>query len=98
MSPPPFLEALFWDVQFRELDVRRDMDLIIARIAEYGTDEAVRWMRDHYSDNEISQALEIRSAEISRRTLGLWRLWLGKPEDWCAKTPSRPLKGIFWRR
>jgi hypothetical protein len=97
MPPPESLRPLFWDVAFESLDVERDQDTIIARIAEHGTDEAVRWMRRSYPDAEIARALEARVATLSGRTLGLWRIWLRKPEDWCAKTPSRPLKGSFWK-
>ncbi|MBI4603991.1 MAG: hypothetical protein HY721_18705 [Planctomycetes bacterium] len=97
MALPELLKPFFWDVDFGELRLEEHRDLIISRIAEHGTDEAVRWLKATYGDAEIAGALESRRAQLSPRTLALWRLWLKKPEDWCAKTPSRPLKGVFWR-
>ena len=97
MSLPGFLKTVFWDVRFEELDARRDRDAIVARIAEYGTDETVRWMQENYTPGEIAESLERECHRVSARTLNLWRLWLRKPEDWCRKTPSRPLKGVFWK-
>ena len=97
MPLPETLRPLFWDLEFERLDPERDRGTIVPRIAEYGTDEAVRWLRAAYSDDEIAAALEVGCHLVSRRTLGLWALWLKKPEDWCAKIPSRPLKGAFWK-
>jgi hypothetical protein len=94
---PEFLRVLFWDLELERLDPRRDRRRIIARIAEYGTDEAVRWLRTSYSPGEIADALERERRLVSRRTRNLWRLWLGKDEDWCTEIPSRPLRGKFWR-
>ena len=97
MPIPDTFRMLFWDIDFDALESERDRDAIVARIAEHGTDEAVRWLRKTYTDAEIGTALEARRSTLSRRTVNLWALWLGKPEDWCAETPSRPLKGVFWR-
>jgi len=97
MPLPEVLRPLFWDMDVERLDPARDRDTIIPRIAEYGTDEAVRWLRATYGDEEIAPALEAGCHLVSRRTLNLWALWLKKPEDWCARIPSRPLKGSFWK-
>jgi len=94
---PPELKGVFWDVRFEELDVSTHRDLIVGRVVEYGTDAAVRWLRATYKDPEIAEAIENERPRLSERSLGLWRLWLHKPEDWCKSTPSRPLKGKFWR-
>ncbi len=94
---PAFLKPLFWDLSFEDLDALRHRSLIVARIAEHGTDEAVRWLLSSYPDETIAEALEEMQSRVSRWTMNLWRLWLSKPEDWCARIPSRPLKGAFWR-
>jgi hypothetical protein len=96
MPIPDAFRLLFWDVDFDALDSDHDRDTIVARIAEHGTDEAVRWLRKIYTDAEIGMALEARRSSLSRRTVNLWALWLGKSADWCAEIPSRPLKGVFW--
>jgi hypothetical protein len=97
MPIPDAFRVFFWDLDFDALDAGDDRDTVVSRLAEHGTDEAVRWVRKTYTDAEIGLALEARRSSLSRRTLNLWALWLGKPEDWCAEIPSRPLKGVFWR-
>ncbi len=97
VSLPEFLKILFWDVDFDQLDSLKDRNFVVARVAEYGTDEAVRWLRKTYSNNEIAQALEASLHLVSQKTIGLWKLWLNRPEDWCKEIPSRPLRGNFWR-
>jgi len=94
---PEFLRVQFWDVDFEKMDTRKDRDLIVARVTEYGTDDAVRWLRETYSNEEIAGALEASLHLVSRRTIGLWKLWLNQPEEWCKEIPSRPLRGSFWR-
>jgi hypothetical protein len=100
MRPPELLRVFFWDVDFDRLDCNEHADLIVTRVAEYGTDEAVRWLRASYEPATIAAALERNLHRVSSQTLGLWRLWLGKPEGWCTseKTASRPLSGLFWKR
>ncbi len=97
MPLPAGLEAFFWDVRTDAIDPRADRDFVISRIAEHGDDAAIRWLRRTYDEREIAAALEARRSALSARTVGLWRIWLRKPEDWCARMPSRPLKGVFWR-
>ena len=97
MGLPGFLRPFFWDVHFARLDQCKDRHFIVARIAEFGTDRAIRWLRSAFSAEEIAQSLEKARSLVSPRTISLWRLWLEKPEDWCAEVPSRPLKGIFWK-
>ena len=96
MSLPESLRAFFWDLEFERLHPERDRSIIVPRIAEHGTDDAIRWLRATYRDDEIAAALEAGCHRVSRRTLNLWALWLKKPEEWC-KIPSRPLKGVFWK-
>ncbi len=38
MPLPRFLIGFFWDLEFSRLDQKAHRDLIIARLAEYGTD------------------------------------------------------------
>ena len=81
MNLPSSLNAIFWDLDFETLCTERDRDIIISRIAEYGTDEAVSWLWSRYSQAEIAQAIESRFHLLCRQTLNLWRLWLKKPEN-----------------
>lgn len=97
VRPPEDLRPLFWDMRFESLGEPRFRSLVVARIAEYGTDRAVRWLQESCTPAEIAAGLEEQPSSLSARTLSLWRLWLGKPEEWCRTSPSRPLKGRFWK-
>ena len=95
MPIPDTFRVLFWDIDFDALDSERDRDTIVARIAEHGTDEAVRWLRKTYTDAQIGTALEARRSNLSRRTVNLWALWLGKPEDLVRGDPLTPAQRRF---
>jgi hypothetical protein len=88
---------MLWDLEFEKVRLPHDADLVIARVAEFGTDEAVSWLRETFSPSEVGEALERRAHHLSKRTRDLWRVLLSKEEDWCLTIPSRPLRGTFFR-
>ena len=49
---------IFWDVNIEKLDVKKNRDLIIKRIAVYGRDNDVKLMFKMYKKNEIKKILK----------------------------------------
>ena len=48
-----FRQTLFWDVDPATIDPQKHAKYIIERILEFGNDEEVRWMFNHYSREMI---------------------------------------------
>ena len=57
MRLPEDLRPLFWDVAFEELEVGKDRDFIVSRLAESGTDRAVRWLQTAYETRDADMVL-----------------------------------------
>ena len=49
--------ALFWDVDFDQLDWEKYAHWVIVRVFERGDVEDIRQVRRHYGDAEVKQAL-----------------------------------------
>ena len=62
----------FWDVDLSLLDASKDMDFIIVRVLERGTDAEIRHIETVYSQQEIISALE-NTKGVSKKTLNFYK-------------------------
>jgi len=72
-----FRPALFWDTNPAKIDVQKNAQYIIERIADFGNDKEARWALDFY-DRELLQRVISRSRCLRPRTKTLWTLLLKK--------------------
>ena len=77
---PQFLEKYFWDVDFEKVDLKKYPKDIIGRILQYGNEEAVRWLRAHFSRDEIADVL-IHYRFVSPKSANFWSLIYDIPKD-----------------
>lgn len=68
-----FREALFWDVDPKDIDEEKHAVYIIERIMEFGNDAEVRWMWERYPHDLLSK-IAGRSRVLRGRTRSLWQL------------------------
>ena len=71
-----FREALFWDTDPRNIDIKKHSRYIIERILEFGGPEETRWLFKHYSKEEIKRVMDLPRAQISSKSKSLWSLVL----------------------
>jgi len=89
---PADVRWLFWDVDPEAVDVRRDADLVLVRVLEFGRLVDVRWVLATYGRERIHRFFrETGHPELSDRTLTFWRVALHAEEERWARPPS-------WRR
>lgn len=62
----------FWDVDLNLLDASKDMDFIIVRVLERGTDAEIQHVETVYSQQEIVAALESTKG-VSKKTLNFYK-------------------------
>jgi hypothetical protein len=62
----------FWDVDLNLLDESKDMDFIIVRVLERGTDDEIQYIETTYSQQEIVAALESTKG-VSKKTLNFYK-------------------------
>jgi len=58
---PKEFRRVFWDVNPHTLDIWRDADFILECVLEYGTWDAVKCVREIYSDDELRPFFLLRS-------------------------------------
>ncbi len=96
---PEFLRPLFWEYRFRDLSWERDRDLVIDRVLEHGTLDAIRWLRAQAGDQALSEWLTRRhGAGISKRRLRFWEVILDIPHRRVNAWLRRPERAIWDNR
>lgn len=70
-----FRQALFWDVNPKNIDPKKHDQYIIERILDLGNDREVRWLWNFYS-RSLLKKIVAKSRCLRARTKNLWTLLL----------------------
>jgi hypothetical protein len=95
LDMPDDLRALFWDYDTDRLSWELSRHTIVLRLLEKGGLRAVRWLRQHLSDEEIREFIVLRRGRgISPRRLRFWSLLLEIPrrdvDEWIETARRDP--------
>ncbi len=95
---PSFLRPLFWDCDPEGVDITKDAWLIMARTMERGTWEAMTWLRETYSREQLAAFLRARGSRVlPARDLSYWALICGIAEpEWRAWLAGRSQHHAVW--
>jgi hypothetical protein len=72
-----FRQELFWDVDPKKIDVKKNAQYIIERVADFGRDNEVRWVFNFYDRSLLSKVIN-KSRCLRPRTKALWLALLTK--------------------
>ena len=94
-SLPESLQILFWDYNFEALSWSSDRDLIIRRILQAGSWEAVQWLRTTAGDDNLRTWLEVHAGgRLTPRQLRFWELILDlrreQVDTWIVAVANNP--------
>ncbi|MFQ5792107.1 MAG: hypothetical protein ACE5JI_16680, partial [Acidobacteriota bacterium] len=70
---PQHLRPFFWDIDPASFDPKSYPQYTIARILEHGDRQAVRWLKDMFSEDEIKNVI-LSEGRLSRRSATFWAL------------------------
>lgn len=70
-----FRQELFWDTNPKKIDVKKNAQYIIERVADLGNDKEARWVLDFYSKRLLRKIIA-KSRCLRPRTKTLWTLLL----------------------
>jgi hypothetical protein len=84
---PAALARLFWDHPVHELDLGRDRDLIVRRVATEGGLREIRMLRSRVGDEVIREVILRTGARgLSPQRIRFWQLLLdvpaGRADSW----------------
>lgn len=77
---PKELHPLFWDVNLLEFNPLAYPDYTIFRVLEYGDMDAVEWLRQQFSEDEILRVLRTER-RLTPKSANFWRLVYDIPTD-----------------
>ena len=66
---------MFWDTDPKRIDVKKNAQYIIERIADFGNDKEARWALDFYNKRVLRKVIS-KSRCLRPRTKALWMLLL----------------------
>jgi hypothetical protein len=69
-----FRQALFWDVNPKNIDPKKHSQYIIERILDLGNDKEVKWLLGFYSKRKLKNVVA-KSRCLRPRTKTLWTLF-----------------------
>lgn len=77
---PPQYQALFWDVDIDQINLKASARYIIERVLEFGGLDAFYWIQNIYQTKLIIETL-IASRKISEKSKNFWLIWLGANKE-----------------
>lgn len=54
---PSSFQRLFWSVNVKSLDLKKDKEYIITQILNYGTEKELKWLIRIYPEEEIKKVI-----------------------------------------
>lgn len=73
MTIPPYLRSFFWDINTDNFDPASYPEYTIFRLLEYGNEEAVGWLKENFSEEQIRDVIRTER-RLSRRSANYWAL------------------------
>lgn len=70
---PSSFQRLFWSVNVKSLDLKKDKEYIITQILNYGTEKELKWLFRIYPEEEIKKVIRNpRRGVWFRKVLNFW--------------------------
>jgi hypothetical protein len=85
---PSQLQPLFWDTNLATFNPSAHPDYTIFRVLEFGDDDAVAWMKEMFSEEEIRRVLRTER-RLSPKSANFWALIYEIPDDQVAALAYR---------
>jgi len=73
MALPSKIKRILWDVDCEKIDMRKHKGFVIARIAEKGSWEDVKWLKKNYSLPVIKKYV-LQSKNTSPKVKNFWKI------------------------
>ncbi|MGI8783718.1 MAG: DUF6922 domain-containing protein [Acidobacteriota bacterium] len=77
---PQHLRPFFWDVNQNKFKPTAHPKYTISRILEYGDTEAVAWLKETFTEDEIKEVIHT-DRSLSRKSANFWALVYNIPAE-----------------
>ena len=93
----PLKASLFWDVDLKNIDIKKHKRFIIERILEFGDSKDYKWAVSRYGKKDIKQAL-LKSRKLNKKSRNFWCFIFNINEKQCIRNQSIKKQSMFWKR
>lgn len=69
-----FRQSLFWDVNPKNIDAKKNARYIIERVLEFGDPGEVGWVLRYYPKRSIRKVINLPRVQLSAKSKALWSL------------------------
>ena len=80
---PGYLNPFFWDIPVADFDPKKNPEYTIARILDLGNPEAVAWLQQNFTEEEITKVIR-SERRLSAKSANYWALVYGIPTEQIA--------------
>lgn len=77
---PQELRSYFWDIDVQSFDPQDHPEYTIERILELGDSDAVDWLSDEFSEEQIKEVIRT-NRRLSKKSANFWALVYHIPEE-----------------
>ena len=72
---PSFLRPFLWSYDLEKMDKEKHKQIIIKNVLDFGTKQAIDWLRENYSKKEIQEVIKNSvKSDWSKKSINLWSL------------------------
>lgn len=89
--------SLFWDVDFKTMDLEQNKRFIIERILTRGDVEDFHWAQKKYGDKDLKETL-LKAKTLDRKSLSFWCFYFNIDKKQCTEKPSLLKRTAFWKK
>lgn len=92
-------KMIFWDVDFKDVDYKNNVNFIIERVLSYGDEKDFRRLKKIYGLKKIKK-IAVKLDYPNKKVINFWSLIFDISIDsfLCIKKLSMPKPNVFWRR
>lgn len=90
-------QYLFWDVDLKKMDSRKNKRFIISRILSSGDLDDFRWAMTNYG-KEIIKSVIMDNRILDDRSQNFWQFYFDINKSKCTKNQSIKKQSLFWRK
>ena len=92
-------KALFWDVNFKNLDYIKNENFIIERVLSFGDEKDYQFLQKVYDFEKIKK-IALKLDYPNKKTINFWSLIFNIPINsfLCIKKLSTLRPNAFWKR
>ena len=91
-------QSLFWDIDIKKLDVKKNQEFIVVRILQEGDKDDLEWAQKFYGKKCLKEIFEKNAQKLGRKSCNFWSLYFKTDNVLCIAKQLIQKRSAFWTR